>query len=181
MPRIVDTAARRDALLDRAFELFATRGYAALSMRDLAKALGVTTGALYHYFPSKEAMFEAAVRRRAAADVAEATGGLDPRATDAERLAALMSTLVRRFSALQDTLRAVLDFHAQRPEPDARAFIDDVIASYRAPLVAVFGEPLGAVALSLMLGALTQQLLSPGSVDVRAHLDALAGWRRSER
>lgn len=37
----------------------AKRGYAALSMRDLARALRISTGTLYHYFPSKMGLFEA--------------------------------------------------------------------------------------------------------------------------
>lgn len=61
MPRIVDHEARRAELLQGAEEVFATEGYAALSMRQLAKALGVSTGTLYHYFPTKQALFDALV------------------------------------------------------------------------------------------------------------------------
>lgn len=41
----------------------ASRGYAALSMRDLARALRISTGTLYHYFPSKVGIFEAILHR----------------------------------------------------------------------------------------------------------------------
>jgi AcrR family transcriptional regulator len=46
----VDTRAR---ILDAARALFAERGYAGASMRDLAEALGMTKAALYYHFPGK--------------------------------------------------------------------------------------------------------------------------------
>ncbi len=38
--------------------LFGDAGFAATSVEDLAAAAGVTTGALYHHFPTKKALFE---------------------------------------------------------------------------------------------------------------------------
>lgn len=46
---------RRD-ILDRALELFASRGFTGSSMRDIARAVGVRESALYHYFPNKNAI-----------------------------------------------------------------------------------------------------------------------------
>ena len=46
-----DTRAR---ILDIAAELFATKGYAGTSIRDISEALGVTKAALYYHFTSKE-------------------------------------------------------------------------------------------------------------------------------
>jgi AcrR family transcriptional regulator len=39
-----------------ALDLFSDRGYEATSMRDIAAALGLSAGAFYHHFPSKEAV-----------------------------------------------------------------------------------------------------------------------------
>lgn len=49
----------RGALIGAARALFAERGYAEVPVADIAKSAGVTTGALYHQFGSKEALFEA--------------------------------------------------------------------------------------------------------------------------
>jgi AcrR family transcriptional regulator len=51
--------ATRDALIDAGLELFARRGYADVAVGDIAKAAGVTTGALYHQFASKQGLFKA--------------------------------------------------------------------------------------------------------------------------
>ncbi|MDY6938598.1 MAG: TetR/AcrR family transcriptional regulator [Cyanobacteriota bacterium] len=58
MPKIVDRDAYREELLRQCFDLFAEHGYASITMRKIAKELGVSTGTLYHYFPSKESIFE---------------------------------------------------------------------------------------------------------------------------
>lgn len=41
--------------------LIATRGYSATSLQDVASAVGMTKAGLYHYFPTKQALFEAIV------------------------------------------------------------------------------------------------------------------------
>src|ERR687883_59961 len=45
--------ATRARILDAARGLFAERGYAGTSMRDLAEVLGITKAALYYHFPGK--------------------------------------------------------------------------------------------------------------------------------
>ncbi len=71
MPKIVDRDLYRGELLDRCFPLFTERGYAAMTMRQLAIGLGVSTGTLYHYFESKQAIFEQMVWRRVENDLRE--------------------------------------------------------------------------------------------------------------
>jgi AcrR family transcriptional regulator len=48
--------ATRRRLLDRALALFQKRGVEATTMRDIAKAAGLSLGAAYYYFPSKDAL-----------------------------------------------------------------------------------------------------------------------------
>jgi AcrR family transcriptional regulator len=51
--------ATREALLHAGRELFAERGYTDVSVQSVATRAGVTTGALYHQFGSKQALFTA--------------------------------------------------------------------------------------------------------------------------
>jgi AcrR family transcriptional regulator len=46
----------RERILDAALKLFRERGFDATTMRDIAAAAGVATGAAYYYFRSKEEM-----------------------------------------------------------------------------------------------------------------------------
>jgi AcrR family transcriptional regulator len=47
---------RRDAILDRAAELFAARGFARTSMNAISDACGASKALLYHYYDGKDAL-----------------------------------------------------------------------------------------------------------------------------
>ncbi|MCI3274456.1 TetR/AcrR family transcriptional regulator [Streptomyces cylindrosporus] len=49
-----DYQVRRQKIIDTAAELFARQGYAATSVNDLGRAVGLAKGALYYYIGSKE-------------------------------------------------------------------------------------------------------------------------------
>jgi AcrR family transcriptional regulator len=55
------SAATRRALLRTARKLFASRGYSATSIADIAEGARVTSGALYHHFRDKKEIFQAIV------------------------------------------------------------------------------------------------------------------------
>lgn len=57
---------RRALLLERATELFGEHGYDALSMAQIAREAKISKALLYHYFPSKRKLFEAALMTGAA-------------------------------------------------------------------------------------------------------------------
>lgn len=85
---------RREAILCCAAELLAEGGYAALSVRELARRTGMSLGLLYYYFPDKHAVFAAVMLRRQARltelidsmprdrGLREALAGLVPEAID---------------------------------------------------------------------------------------------------
>ena len=53
----------RDRILDRAEELFRSRGYNTVAMREIAQAVGIRQASLYYHFPSKEQLFVAVNER----------------------------------------------------------------------------------------------------------------------
>jgi AcrR family transcriptional regulator len=53
---------RRAEIVAIAGELFAARGYANTTVREIADAAGILSGSLYHHFDSKESMIEALLR-----------------------------------------------------------------------------------------------------------------------
>ncbi|EIC68917.1 transcriptional regulator, TetR family [Mycobacteroides abscessus 3A-0930-S] len=56
---------RRTELLDLAMTLFLERGYERVSLNDLIATSGMSKGAFYHYFSSKEALVSALAARSA--------------------------------------------------------------------------------------------------------------------
>ena len=63
----------RQRLLEAAIRRFAADGYRRTSVSDIARDAGLTPAATYAYFPSKDALFRAAVDEDAAALIEQAT------------------------------------------------------------------------------------------------------------
>lgn len=59
MPKIVDHAAERKTIAQAAIGVISASGLEAARLRDVAAAAEVTTGAVTHYFESKDALLEA--------------------------------------------------------------------------------------------------------------------------
>lgn len=53
---------RRQEIIYAALELFVSKGYAATKITDIAKRVNMSTGLLFHYFESKEKLYEELVR-----------------------------------------------------------------------------------------------------------------------
>ncbi|WP_217209124.1 TetR/AcrR family transcriptional regulator [Streptomyces sp. AC550_RSS872] len=60
-PPRTESADTRDRILDAAREEFSERGYEKTSVRGIAKAAGVDSALVHHYFGTKEQVFEASV------------------------------------------------------------------------------------------------------------------------
>lgn len=59
-PRARAKAVTREKILAAARSRFADKGYEAVTMRELAAAIGMSTGALFSQFAGKAALYEAA-------------------------------------------------------------------------------------------------------------------------
>lgn len=107
----------RDKILRTALRLFRKRGFDATTMRDIAKAARVATGAAYHYFPSKDAMMLAhfAEVQRLHRSLAEQRwrDNTDLR----ERLTIAYQTIIDVTADDQDMLHVVLRSLADRDHP----------------------------------------------------------------
>lgn len=53
---------RRQEIINAALELFVSKGYAATRITDIAKKTNMSTGLMFHYFESKEQLYEALVQ-----------------------------------------------------------------------------------------------------------------------
>jgi AcrR family transcriptional regulator len=85
--RSEQVAQTRAALVAAGRQLFGASGFAATSVEDIARYARVTTGALYHHFPTKAAVFEA-VFEQVHADLMAASAAAAAGASDAIELLA---------------------------------------------------------------------------------------------
>jgi AcrR family transcriptional regulator len=95
--RAEQVAQTRAALISAGRRLFGENGFRATSVDDLAREARVTTGALYHHFPTKTALFEA-VFVQAHTDIMTAS------VTAAQGAADGVDELARGFDAFLDAI-----------------------------------------------------------------------------
>ena len=86
MPKIVDREAYRREILEKCLHLFSRKGYAKVTMREIAAEVGVSTGTLYHYFPTKEKIQEALFAHIMETNVGEYLRRVEKTESVAERL-----------------------------------------------------------------------------------------------
>ena len=94
-------------ILELAIPLFAQSGFAGVSMRDIAKVVGVTAASLYHHFPDKQALY---LQAMAQAFEAKAEGfqiALSATGSAEERLEKFVATFTKLMSDDPD-FRALL-------------------------------------------------------------------------
>lgn len=175
--------ARRQAILDRAIEVFAQRGGRRTSLRAIAQEVGVTHAALTHYFGSLDELLVAVYRAWEAPPDGEPTAEQDADVTPAEMmrgsaeanravpgLVQLYSTLVA--SALDDADSAAYAFATDRFARLRGQLAERVQTQQDAGLLRADLEPhlVAALVIAASDGLQTQWLLEP-SVD---HAAALA-------
>lgn len=170
MPKVVDHDSYREELLQQAFALLARQGYGQVTMRQVAGDLGVSTGTLYHYFPSKEALFEQAVIRVVDRDLAAWEESIDPQASLDAKLRALFALILRQREELTSALLLTIDFYRRSQPTSGGTAIMAMLEDYMDAVATLLALPQDICAV--MLAALDGLLLQ--HYPLRDH-NALAG------
>ncbi|MET9064835.1 TetR/AcrR family transcriptional regulator [Streptosporangium sandarakinum] len=90
-----DRESVRQRLLSEATRLFAERGFESTSVQEVVSAAGVTKGAMYHYFDSKDDLLHEIYGRVLRMQMERLTAIADGPGTVAERLHAAAADVVR--------------------------------------------------------------------------------------
>jgi AcrR family transcriptional regulator len=126
MPKIVDHDQYRRTLLQQSLDLFAEKGYSSITMRQLAEGLGVSTGTLYHYFPSKENMYLQLVEELTEQDISSFLSQAPAPPSRLERLEAVMDFVIDNLEYFTKQQLLWIDFyqHSHRSNLNLPAILD---------------------------------------------------------
>ena len=163
MPKIVDHEQYRQKLLSQCFDLFAQKGYASITMRQVAQELGVSTGTLYHYFSSKEALFEQLVEEITRQDILGAGVQLENLPTLAERIVALFNFVTKHEDYFSKQMLIWMDFYQQQDSEKIRQNptfhrLNEQIRQAIAQMLGVEDPQLAIFVLSLIEGLIQERL-----------------------
>lgn len=87
---------RRAEIMDAALAVFARKGFARASNKDIAREAGITPGLIYHYFPSKDALLKAIIEARAPVQVIRSLAPETLNLPPAKMLRLLLTQLLER-------------------------------------------------------------------------------------
>lgn len=116
MPKIVDHDQYRKELLGKCLTLFAERGYGSVTMRQIGQGLGVSTGTLYHYFPSKESILIQLVEELCEQDIASFFDQAPQEQSLDKRLQLVMGYFLEHLSFYQQQLLLWVEFYQQQQQ-----------------------------------------------------------------
>lgn len=147
-PDTVRPVRRRDGpstenkILTTAEKLFARYGFDAVSTKQLATEAGVAIGALYHHFPSKEAVYAAATKRVFAAKSSLPKNLIESQAPPEKKLAQLVTWFIRSI-VMDKSFGLLLKREMLDPRPSTPHLLDKDL--FQEPLV-LFKELLCQIA-----------------------------------
>ncbi len=142
----IDTSTPKDRLLDAAELLFASKGFAEVSVRELAGAAGVNVAAVNYHFQGKENLFHEVIVRRFALQRERTLGGLQvllKQSAGRPKVDEVIRVLVHEYidGALSNSFLTMItrDMHSGKGGTHLQFFKEMVV-----PVFAAFGQALMA-------------------------------------
>jgi AcrR family transcriptional regulator len=158
-----------------AHDLFAARGYADVTMDEIAQAVGVTKPLLYNYFGNKERLYIGCMER--AGDALTRTVGASIAGTDSPGDA--LGAGVRAFFAFLDSDRAAWAVLFDETLP-VSGEVADRVAAYRGQIVALVSRSLLAQLPEARRGAARVEIEALSAALLGAAEELARWWLRTE-
>lgn len=169
----------RNQLLDAALSSFASHGYAAASVDEICQAAGVSKGAFYHHFASKQALFLALLNRWLDAFEVQVAALQRQRLSTGAMLTVMADLAAPLFKDAAGQLPMFLEFWSQAAREPAvweatiaplaryRQFFAGLLAEGVAEgaLKPIDAETVARMLIAVALGLLLQSVLEPTAAD----------------
>lgn len=120
-----NTTPVRQTIIEAAREIFARFGYRKATMDDIARAARKGKSSLYHYFRSKEEVFQAVIEQEAAEVKAEIFRSVQAQEKPQDKLRAYVITRMQAFKRVANLFTAFKDEYVE-----SYGFIERIRKSY---------------------------------------------------
>lgn len=126
-PRVGQSAERRAALINAAFDVFIDKGYHNAAMDDIAARAGISKPIVYQYFPSKRDLYIGLLDDAVAEWVEGMASAIAAQDNNEDRMRAAIKYYFDKVDDTDRSYRLIFetDFTA---DPDVRARVEDVIS-----------------------------------------------------
>lgn len=153
-----DYEQRREAIVEKAAQLFAARGFRGASVADLAEACETSKSLIYHYYPSKEDVLYAVMTSHIDQLVEDVEQVMAIEAKPKERLGTLLRAFMRHYVGAADRQKVLLNELDNLPENNRsiivrkqRALVDAVQGLLDQVHPALASDPAKARAFTMLV------------------------------
>jgi len=176
-PRPDVSVTRKNQILDAATAVFARLGFHDARMDDIVQESGLSKGALYWYFKSKEDIITAISQRLFTTDIEQLVGLLHAEGSVSERLQQLIQARIAGLQEMSDVVTILFEFYATALHQDGvRQFIKAYFQNFHELLVALIQQGIDrgefrsvdAVAAAAALDAVFEGLVVRWLIDPEA-------------
>lgn len=166
MPKIVDHDAYRNELLQKYFDDFAHRGYSDVTMREIAESLGVSTGTLYHYFPTKKSILENMLQLASRRDISGAIASIKEDTPLEDRIRAFSNYIMEKEQWFADIVMLTIDYYRQQAKEGGFELMNEADSYYGNGVAEATGlsQELGFFFTIFFNGLVFHRLAFPDSV-----------------
>lgn len=127
---LTDPASARGRLLRQAAHLFRDKGYERTTVRDLAAAVGIQSGSIFHHFQSKEAILRAVMVETILYNSARMEAAVGAADSLLARVRALIYCELESITGETGEAMAVLVYEWRSLSPESQAEILELRAAY---------------------------------------------------
>jgi AcrR family transcriptional regulator len=136
---VSDPAGARGRLLREAARLFRDKGYERTTVRDLAAAVGIQSGSLFHHFRTKEEILKAVMVETIRLNTALMQAAVDAAGTRHDKLRALVRAELESINGQTGEAMAVLVFEWRSLSETSQAEVLELRGIYEALWLDVLG------------------------------------------
>ncbi len=136
---VSDPNGARGRLLTEAARLFREKGYERTTVRDLAAAVGIQSGSLFHHFRSKEEILKAVMVETIRLNTALMQAAMEAADTPRQKLRALIRAELESINGQTGEAMAVLVFEWRSLSEDSRSEVLELRDIYEALWLNVLG------------------------------------------
>jgi AcrR family transcriptional regulator len=132
---------RQKQILDAAITEFARNGFHATRMEDIARASGMSKGAVYLYYKSKDAIITALLRMLFSWELRGARAIVEGEGSAAERLLAITRMFADELDRMKVAMPILMEFYAVAFRQSAvRDYLSQFYAEFRVPLMTLIQQ-----------------------------------------
>lgn len=168
MPRPDVSEERKEQILNAAAVVFSQLGFSQARMDDIVKESGLSKGALYWYFKSKEDIINALMHRFFDQDLESLATLLENESSASEKLLTYIHHLVNVFDETQSMIPLIYEYYSSATRVETiREFFQTYFKTYQALIAKIIGQGVEAGeflavdihAIALTLTAMIEGLL----------------------